>query len=365
MNTHFEGLEKRFEILFGRNAFQRFHNYILDKEIHPIDFHSIKPEHTNNWINMQSTEVTTKVNFLRNSNKPFDLLLTEFNLAYLYWLSGKKHFHIEDDLANKLVQTDIHKVNASLLKLPFPVVYFTVPEDLVRISFIDDAGESPYHTVAQGAYVLEMKKDNKMHWWIAMFFKVQSTTTGNSNHGEVSIGIRLPILDNENIFDSLNKVLNEYFPENSVSVNAAEYYMNRNNKAIAEQFLILIVNTLLYLQSDKAILEHVEDFTEQKSARNNKKAKKKRKRNKNLVKTSYIRIGKRITIDNKHKQVYKSFNYLKDEPKKRREFNGQWIVRGHWRNQPYGEGLLKRKLIWIEPFIKGVGELEETEYLIK
>lgn len=158
MNIHFEDLNKRFELLFGRNAFQRFHNYVQDKGIHNVDFHSIEPEHVNEWINMQSTEVI-KVNFLRNNNsKPFDILINEFKLMYLYWLSGKKHFHIEDDLANKLVQTDIHKVNSSFLKLPFPVVYFTVPEDLVGISFVDDNDECLYQTIAQGAYVSEVKK---------------------------------------------------------------------------------------------------------------------------------------------------------------------------------------------------------------
>lgn len=362
MNIHFEDLYKRYEVLFGRNSFQRFHKYVKDKRIHNIDFQSIDPEHVNDWINMQSTEVITKVNFLRNSERPFEILINEFKLAYLYWLSGKRHFHIEDDLANKLIQTDIHKVNSSFLKLPFPVVYFTVPEDLVGISFVDDNDECLYQTIAQGAYVSEVKKDNKKHWLIAIFLKVQKTATGNPNHGEISIWIRLPILDNENIFDSLNTVLDEYFPKNSVTVDAADYYLNRNSRIIAEQFSILIINTLLYLQSDKAILEHVGEPTEHHK---NKKVKKKEKRNKKPLKTSYIRIGKKVTIDNKHKQVYREFNHLKDQPRKRKEFNGQWIVRGHWRNQPYGEGLSKRKLIWIEPYVKGVGELEETEYLVK
>jgi hypothetical protein len=31
----------------------------------------------------------------------------------------------------------------------------------------------------------------------------------------------------------------------------------------------------------------------------------------------------------------------------------RWMVRGHWRNQPYGTGRELRKLIWIDPFVKG------------
>lgn len=31
----------------------------------------------------------------------------------------------------------------------------------------------------------------------------------------------------------------------------------------------------------------------------------------------------------------------------------RWVVRGHWRNQPYGPGSSERKLIWVEPHWKG------------
>ena len=34
-------------------------------------------------------------------------------------------------------------------------------------------------------------------------------------------------------------------------------------------------------------------------------------------------------------------------------------VTGHWRWQPWGEKLLKRKLIWIDEYIKGQGELQQ------
>jgi hypothetical protein len=31
----------------------------------------------------------------------------------------------------------------------------------------------------------------------------------------------------------------------------------------------------------------------------------------------------------------------------------QWIVRGHWRNQPHGPGRTERKRMWIQPYWKG------------
>lgn len=36
-----------------------------------------------------------------------------------------------------------------------------------------------------------------------------------------------------------------------------------------------------------------------------------------------------------------------------REWSCQWVVRGHWRQQPYGEGRRGRRPIWITPYVKG------------
>lgn len=36
-----------------------------------------------------------------------------------------------------------------------------------------------------------------------------------------------------------------------------------------------------------------------------------------------------------------------------REYHHQWIVRGHWRQQPCGPGRVERRPVWIAPHIKG------------
>lgn len=36
-----------------------------------------------------------------------------------------------------------------------------------------------------------------------------------------------------------------------------------------------------------------------------------------------------------------------------RDFAYRFVVRGHWRNQPYGPGRAERRLTWIMPFVKG------------
>jgi hypothetical protein len=36
-----------------------------------------------------------------------------------------------------------------------------------------------------------------------------------------------------------------------------------------------------------------------------------------------------------------------------RVYKTRWVVRGHWRNQPYGPERALRRLTWIEPHWKG------------
>jgi hypothetical protein len=46
-------------------------------------------------------------------------------------------------------------------------------------------------------------------------------------------------------------------------------------------------------------------------------------------------------------------DYLSGDVK--RVYKLRWIVRGHWRNQPYGPDRSLRRLTWIEPYWKGPG----------
>lgn len=47
-------------------------------------------------------------------------------------------------------------------------------------------------------------------------------------------------------------------------------------------------------------------------------------------------------------------NHTSEELKEsQREYHYQWVVSGHWRNQPYGPGRLGRKLTYILPYTKG------------
>lgn len=50
-------------------------------------------------------------------------------------------------------------------------------------------------------------------------------------------------------------------------------------------------------------------------------------------------------------RLRRSKDYGRYEGETMVEWHHRWIVKGHWRNQPYGDGTVRR--IWIAPYIKG------------
>ena len=62
-------------------------------------------------------------------------------------------------------------------------------------------------------------------------------------------------------------------------------------------------------------------------------------------------VGSNIVLSKKQRDLFSS------EKEKTGKKQYLTLVRGHWRNQRYGEGNLLIKLIWIEPFWRGDEEL--------
>ncbi|OHY73652.1 hypothetical protein BCV52_26135 [Priestia aryabhattai] len=344
--------------IFGNQAFERFKEYVHKEK---INFYNLKPEVVSNWVSTLSSKIRDRINFLMKTDPHFTLIrFHNFLIMYEYWARDGKHFHLDTDLANMLVQTDVHKVKSFLVKLPFSSAYFTVPYDLVQLELTDDEGEVSHTCYAQGAYVSEIKDEKGTDYLrINTVMRIRNEKKPAKQEGEAAINLLLPINNNEDIFNILNKQLDERFPLTPTK-DVNNYNFAKNNRVIAERYLLLIVNSLLYLQSDKAILEQINI---KKNKVNAKKSKK--KHNKNNSKKTYLYIGEKVTINQAYKKVYEKLNNLENEGSGVKQYKGQWIVRGHWRNQPYGEALSQRKLIWIEPYVKGSGKITEKQYNIK
>jgi hypothetical protein len=172
------------------------------------------------------------------------------------------------------------------------------------------------------------------------------------------VSVILPAGEHIDIFESAKKVFDRSFPSTSLLSDPSQYSYNKTSRAILERFLLVLVNTLLYLKSDKAITRHISPPVSKKKNRKMK--------SKSEFSSPYIRVGNKITINSAQRKAYKEANtLLKGVNKKHNKPSHQWIVRGHWRNQAYGEGLKDRKFIWIQPYVKGAGPLVQKVYVIK
>jgi hypothetical protein len=58
-------------------------------------------------------------------------------------------------------------------------------------------------------------------------------------------------------------------------------------------------------------------------------------------------------INLRRKQLVSDEDVERDQAHQAREWQHQWVVKGHWRSQPYGEGRKLRRPVYIHPHIKG------------
>lgn len=118
--------------------------------------------------------------------------------------------------------------------------------------------------------------------------------------------------------------------------------------------LMYIFNLLLYIQTkqDEEIVlppKHIDLSV----ISNPKKLKRATKQNNEMTECTISYLGKRYTgIKNEHTETIK-------------HIEGSFIVRGHWRNQKVGVGRKEIRLLWIEPFMKGSGDLKTKIVRVK
>jgi hypothetical protein len=124
---------------------------------------------------------------------------------------------------------------------------------------------------------------------------------------------------------------------------------------LRDLFRQFVINTLLYINSPNADLVHKHA---EKVAKLKKKAKTKKLRKVEKARITRMEgerhwlVGSRVKIDPTLKRAV-----LDGVKGKGSQLRFKSLVRGHWRNQAYGPGRTLRRLIWIEPHVRG-GDLE-------
>jgi len=287
-------------------------------------------------------------------------------LPYMFYKSGKKIFRPTKDLVHMLVDTELKNLDAFFVQSPFKCIFIAIPKEVKLMN--------PFNIPIDGLYIAIFQK-NEIHY---EGFSEEFQKYKNYEHSKnivicaISDMIISPsdpretmyywniALHEGDLFEQINKVLERYDAE----YQKQEYQgCNRDyDRTFLENILSFSINTLLYINSKNPSefgLTHVKKANIQ-NLKNKAKIRKAQKK----TQIPYYTLGQNITIDHSYQDVIKLYE---KESSHHRKLVGKWVVRGHWRNQAHGKEFSQRKIIWIQPFVKGneFAETIEKEYMVK
>lgn len=276
----------------------------------------------------------------------FEVLLSQLVSMVPFYFSGKKIFSYEKGLTEMLFHTDLYNVDASLIQLPYDCLYIIVPPNCL---FKTDADTGEPLEV-EGIYV--SKGYEMSNGFIHSKKPILSLNIISNSppdyEGEAFTDIRymgLPYRENENIFPHLKSFMESDPEEDEESVG---------------RLFSFVINAILYINSDKAVIERIKPY--------DKKHRDKVVGNKKTPTTSSISryvVGKNIYLNSRNKAGNGAKINNTSSNGEESTYYHQWIVRGHWRNQACGPYLSERKLIWIQPYVKGEGIIVNKKYVVK
>jgi len=243
-------------------------------------------------------------------------MTTVVNILHWWKKLGRKTFYIAPDLAQMLQNTETGAVDSSWLKLPFNYVLLQLPLGAMALTHVDGS----LHPV-QSLLVSSATDVNNTPMLIAVAI-----------YGDAYGTFAMEIREGRSVKEAAANVVND---KSDPGVKAA---------------IELLTGIVCYISSRRELKESDSPGKELMAAAHRKKSSKKRAKierraNEHGLWPRYI-LGEGIVITDEHGNPASTFE-------SGRTINCRFMVRGHWRNQAYGPGRSKRKLLWIKPFWKG------------
>jgi hypothetical protein len=284
----------------------------------------------------------------------------EIYVPYLFSLYGKKVFRLSKNLVHMLLDTDLKKVDSFFLEIPYKCIFLAIPDEITLLN--------PYGIPINGIYLSILKNDEVNYTALSKEFHHLENKPNTKSF--IIVAVSDIILDKDDpreslyywhiifkegdIFEQLNTYLDKWLLKAKLeNINI--------NETFIDNIFSFILNTVLYINSsDINLVEKKIKVSNLRQSKNPKKKKKALQR----TKLPYYIIGNDIVIDHHYQKV---INLTDRKKGKYQKYTAQWMVRGHWRNQPIGPGRAKRKLIWVQPYVKGeeVGNLIDKDYKVK
>ncbi len=258
--------------------------------------------------------------------------------------TGRVLYDVDARLCRAFADTDL-RVKGEDIRLPFPTFYVAVPPELGLVLTNRGTGD---HLV-DGFMVSDTSRDDLPAYGRRdddpTFFSEESY-----HRSFMIMAVGMPKTE-----DFSQNALVSYTVPMSIDFEYEQWIDALRsdpkwNTAMAvnldrvRTWVRLILNTVLYLSSDvlDAEQQRLGPSPEQKRrAREGGKAAK-RELDAATLPVRFVKIGHRLPRDD---------NAPRDD--KERELSVRFMVRGHWRNQPFGVGRTEHKLIWIKPHWRG------------
>jgi len=293
-----------------------------------------------------------------------------------FWEKSRQIFSFEADLTKMLSMTNIDSIPWKSIKLPYDNFYISFG-NFGQESFTSSDPNYKYEFIIDGAYIKRIKGQSPILPDDSIQIQFTSKLISPTYKKAISIqpeGYLLGeplyefILSGENdqsvkmAIQNGEKVYTQYcakFDENNYAIAfemAQKYGVTGNEnkklhlhhdkylrgKDIIKPFLPTLFNLIFYLtQYPEKIVVKFQDNTPKKLL--------------NKYKNAPSKKIKENTLNKINSHGYHRLKFVKSIIKKEslskypeREMSPHWR-RGHWRNQPYGEGLNSNKYIWINP----------------
>jgi len=306
----------------------------------------------------------------------------EYHCIVNFALAGKKAFHFSDNLSQHLANTEVN-VKASLVQLPFAACLFTFTSRAVIDAMHNirgDAGRWDMNTVGLD-YDAPVSAFLTMHGprdgLLGRKLIVVAWHARPPIKSYIMLKRELYLADDWTLEQSLRTDWETLTPEavgRGLFIDTGEDTIQAcdDDKFYTDglSFYRIILNAILYLSSDGVELtKHLSPRGEAEAkARAIPSVPKRRKALQAAARYSYLdyqnvgaSVGAIVVQPDAETRTPSGARSTGSQPLVR------FMVRGHWRYQPHGEGNLGRKLIWIQPHYKGpdMATLINRPYVVK
>ena len=314
-------------------------------------------------------------------------LITSLNYEYHcvvnFALSGKKTFYFSNDLCEQLAHTEIN-LPADQLQLPFPSCMFVYTSETVLRCFHNTIG-------AEGRRNINLNKVD-MTAPITVFLTSRPGPDNERKLVTVSFHSRTPdrayaMLKREMSLSRANDLeqalRTDWGKSNPPGGEGTIKSIDLNRDTISQtiddkmfytdglMFYRILLNSVLYLTSETKEVSHHETSRAAYIERANRETRAAKRRKILQFSNKFSELAYSLVGESVGKIIVSKAGQSNQEPKSSpsgsKHIGKRFIVRGHWRNQAHGQGMLLKRLIWIRPYFKGpdVAALINKPYLVK